>query len=59
MKNKFIGYSILILVYLFPFRYSFLEEHPTTVFWILSFLSVVIGTLAFFYYMFNSAEKAH
>lgn len=57
MKNKVIAWVILLLVFFFPFRYAYLEEHATDVLWILNFLLVVIGMMVFFLLTISNSDE--
>ena len=68
-KNKIIGYVILALVYIFPFRYAFLDYpeninvHGTMIDggrmpYMILFLITVIGFLVFFF-MTTEDGKGH
>lgn len=47
MKTKIFGYALIILIYVFPFRYAVLQPTPSNTVNLLCMLATVFGTLIF------------
>ena len=49
MKKKIIATIVILLVFLFPFRFAFLTPEMTGVMSIVNFLLVIVGIIAFLF----------
>ena len=58
MKTKIFAYALLIIVYLFPFRYAYLTLTGPDVTSLLSMVATVFGTLIFILLTFSDKKPA-
>lgn len=57
MKTKIFGYALIILIYVFPFRYAVLQPTPSNTVNLLCMLATVFGTLIFMGIMMTDGKQ--
>ena len=56
MKTKIFPYVFIAVIYLFPFRYAFIEQQSTNTVNLLCFLATAFGTLIFYALTFTDGK---